>query len=127
MKNERLKTIVYWVTTVLGPASFAIGGFVHISHGEQAIEVISHLGYPLYFASILGLWEILGAIAIVIPRFPRLKEWAYAGFVLMLTSAAVSHALSGDSLATIVQPLVYLALVIASWALRSPSRKLKAN
>ena len=83
-----------------------------------------HLGYPLYFASILGVWKLLGAIAIVVPGFPRLKEWAYAGFCFDLTAAALSHAAVGDTTGDIVAPLVFLALVFASWALRPASRTL---
>ena len=72
----------------------------------------------------LGTWKLLGAIAIVVPGFPRLKEWAYAGFFFDLTAAAVSRAAVGDSAADVVAPLVFLALVIASWALRPASRTL---
>ncbi|MCR8630464.1 DoxX family protein [Paenibacillus radicis (ex Xue et al. 2023)] len=127
MKTNRIKTIAYWVTTLLGPASFVIGGFLFFTHGEQQVEVMNHLGYPPYLLTILGLWKLLGVIAIVIPRLPRLKEWAYAGFFFELTGAAASHAFSGDSLALISQPVVFLALVIASWALRPPSRKLSGR
>jgi uncharacterized membrane protein YphA (DoxX/SURF4 family) len=81
----------------------------------------------IYFATILGIWKLLGAIVIVIPRFPRLKEWAYAGFFFDLTGAAASHAFSGDGPALIAQPLLFLALVIPWWALRPSSRKLMAQ
>jgi len=83
-----------------------------------------HLGYPLYFASILGFWKLAGAIAIVAPGFPRLKEWAYAGFFFNLTAAAASQAAVGGSAADVIAPLVFLALVMASWALRPSSRTL---
>ena len=124
MKNERIKNIAYWVTTIFGPASFVIGGVLNLTQAEQVVSVLNHLGYPAYFASILGLWKLLGAIAVVIPGFPRLKEWAYAGFFFDLTAAAVSRAAVGDSTADIVAPLVFLALVLASWALRPASRRL---
>jgi uncharacterized membrane protein YphA (DoxX/SURF4 family) len=71
-------------------------------------------------------WKLLGAIAVVIPRFPRLKEWAYAGFFFDLTSAAASRAFVGDSIADIVAPLGFLVLVAASWALRPESRTLES-
>lgn len=124
MDNKRIKTIAYWVTTILGPASFVIGGFLFTTHGAQQAEQLSHLGFPPYMLTVLGIWKLLGVIAIVIPRFPRLKEWAYAGFFFDLTGAAASHIFSGDGLAVAAQPLVFLALVIASWALRPPGRKL---
>jgi hypothetical protein len=124
MNKERIKNIAYWVTTILGPASFVIGGTLFLMRKEQAVATLAHLGYPSYVASILGVWKLLGAIAIVIPRFPRLKEWAYAGFCFDLTGAAVSRAIVGDSVVDIAAPLVFLALVVASWALRPASRKL---
>jgi uncharacterized membrane protein YphA (DoxX/SURF4 family) len=122
----RMTTIAYWITTIFGPASFVIGGFLFVTHGEEQVMQLSHLGYPSYLLTILGVCKLLGAIVIVIPRFPRLKEWAYAGFFFDLAGAAASYALAGDGPALIAQPLVFLALVIASWALRPPSRKLTA-
>jgi hypothetical protein len=76
--------------------------------------------------STLGVWKVLGAIVIVVPRLPRLKEWAYAGFVFDLTAAAFSRAAVGDSAADILAPLGFLALVLASWALGPASRTLAA-
>ena len=124
MTRERIKTIAYWVTTILGPASFVIGGSLFLLHKEQAVATLAHLGYPAYFVNILGLWKFLGAIAIVIPGYPRLKEWAYAGFFFDLTSAALSRAFVHDGWGDIAAPLVFLALVAASWALRPANRKL---
>jgi len=127
MKNQQIKSLAYWLTTIFGPASFVIGGVLHLAQTEQVVSTLNHLGYPAYFASILGVWKLLGAIVIVVPRFPRLKEWAYAGFFFDLTAAAVSRAAVGDSAADIVAPLGFLALVIASWALRPASRTLAAT
>lgn len=126
MKKEQIKNIAYWLTTILGPASFVIGGVLNLTQTEQVVSTLNHLGYPAYFASILGIWKLLGAIAVVVPGFPRLKEWAYAGFFFDLTAAAVSHAAVGGSAADIVAPLVFLGLVLASWALRPASRTLTA-
>jgi uncharacterized membrane protein YphA (DoxX/SURF4 family) len=123
MKNQRIKTIAYWITTILGPASFVIGGVMQIVRPPEVAATLTHLGYPLYFGTILGVWKILGAIAVVIPRFPRLKEWAYAGFFFDLTAAAATRAFVGDSAGDIIGPLIFLALVVASWALRPASRK----
>jgi uncharacterized membrane protein YphA (DoxX/SURF4 family) len=127
MTKEKARTIAYWVTTILGPTSFVIGGVINLMQTEQAVATLHHLGYPSYFASILGLGKLLGAIVITIPRLPRLKEWAYAGFFIDLTAAAISRAAVGDSVADIVAPLGFLALVLASWALRPASRKLAAT
>ena len=124
MNRTHLKTIAFWAATILGPASFIIGGVLSFRTDPQMMEGLHHLGYPAYFPMILGAWKILGAIAIVAPGLPRLKEWAYAGFFFDLTGAAASHAFSGDATADIVAPLAFLALVLASWALRPDSRRL---
>lgn len=123
-RKDRSKNIAYWITTVLGPISFVIGGFLHLTHNPQVIDRLTHLGYPAYFASILGFWKLAGAIVIAIPRLPLLKEWAYAGFFFVLTGAIASHAFQGERIA-VLAPLLFLILCIASWALRPASRKLK--
>jgi hypothetical protein len=123
---KRSNHIAYWVTTGLTAAAFAMGGLVDLARGADVVAGMQHLGYPLYFASILGVWKVLGALALVAPGTARLKEWAYAGMFFDLTGAAVSHASSGDPAAKILTPLVILALVAASWALRPASRKLVA-
>jgi uncharacterized membrane protein YphA (DoxX/SURF4 family) len=118
------KTYAFWIATLLGPASFVIGGYLHLVRDPQVMATLAHLGYPPYFATILGVWKLLGAIAIVVPGLPRLKEWAYAGFFFDLTGAAATRAFVGDSAVDIAAPLLFLALVAASWALRPASRTL---
>jgi uncharacterized membrane protein YphA (DoxX/SURF4 family) len=122
--HERLKVIAYWATTILGPASFVIGGTLFLSHSEQQVATLTQLGYPSYVLYILGVWKLLGVIAILVPGFPRLKEWAYAGFFFDLTGASASQAFAGQDAVQIVAPLGFLALVLASWALRPRSRRL---
>lgn len=126
MKKTSIKTAAYWITTVLGPTSFVIGGVLSLRQSPDVLAGMQHLGYPLYFATLLGAWKLLGAIAITAPGLPRVKEWAYAGFCFDLTAAAISHAAVGDSTGDIAAPLVFLALVAASWALRPASRRLGA-
>jgi hypothetical protein len=82
MKNKKVKNIAYWLTTVFGPASFVIGGTLSLMGGDQVVTTLQHLGYPAYFGMILG------SLVIAAPGLPRLKEWAYAGFVFDLTAAA---------------------------------------
>ncbi len=125
--STRARTIAFWVTTIFGPASFVIGGYLHLTRDPQVMATLAHLGYPVYFATIMGVWKLLGAIAIVVPGMPRLKEWAYAGFFFDLTGAAATRAFVGDGAADILAPLVFLALVAASWALRPASRTLSFN
>jgi uncharacterized membrane protein YphA (DoxX/SURF4 family) len=123
MKKQILKSVAYWLTTILGPTSFVIGGVLGIRQSPDVVASIHHLGYPVYFATLLSVWKLLGALAITAPGLPRLKEWAYAGFVFDLTGAAVSHAAVGDSTGDVLAPLVFLILVAASWALRPESRR----
>ena len=119
-------TIGYWATTGLLALAFAAGGLADLSMSPQVIEGMTHLGYPAYFAAILGVWKVLAPIALLAPRFPRLKEWAYAGIVFDLTGAAASHAAMHDGAGKVITPLVLLALAAASWALRPEGRVLKA-
>jgi len=119
-----MKTKAYWAATILGPASFVIGGYLHLTRDPQVMTTLAHLGYPPYFATIMGVWKLLGAIAIVAPGLPRLKEWAYAGFFFDLTGAAATRAFVGDGVADIIAPLAFLALVAASWALQPARRDL---
>ena len=124
MISTKAETIGYWVTTGLVALAFGLGGLADLSRAPNVLAGMSHLGYPLYFAAILGAWKALGAVAVLLPRFPRLKEWAYAGMFFDLTGAAVSHASSGDPVGNVVTPLILLGLVAASWALRPESRSL---
>ena len=126
-QQEKLRVIAYWVTTILGPASFVIGGILFLSHGQQQVATLAHLGYPPYLLNILGFWKLLAVIAVLVPGFPLLKEWAYAGFFFELTGAAASHGFVGDDVGQILAPLFFLALVMASWALRPASRRLASG
>src|SRR5215467_670000 len=92
----RSRTIAYWVTTALVAAELAVGGVWDIMRIPYVRTVIEHLGYPSYFLVILGLWKVLGAAALLVPRFPRLKEWAYAGTFFNYTGALASHLAVGD-------------------------------
>lgn len=114
----------YWTATGLVAAAMAFGGFADVTHAPPVMEGMRSLGYPDYFATILGIWKALGAVALLAPRFPRLKEWAYAGIVFDLTGAALSHAAVDDPAGKVVAPLVLLGLTLASWALRPASRRL---
>ena len=85
---------------------------------------LDHLGYPLYFAYVTGVWHVGGAAAIVAPGFARLKEWAYAGAFFTWSGAVASHLLAGDGVEVWLPPLVFLMFGIASWAVRPPDRPL---
>jgi len=95
-----------------------------VQHVPQVMVVMRHLGYPPYFTTILGIWKVLGALALVVPLFPRLKEWAYAGLTFELTGAAASHAMRADGIGNIAVPLIFAAIALVSWALRPQDRML---
>jgi DoxX-like family len=88
------------------------------------IGIIRHLGYPPYLMSILGVWYFFAGIALLVPRFPLVKEWAYAGLMFNYTGAAVSHLVVGDGAGALAGPIFFGALVVISWAHRPPSRRL---
>jgi hypothetical protein len=116
------KTIGYWIITGLVALAFLGGGLADLSGAPSITATMSHLGYPAYLAQILGTWKVLAVLALLAPGFPRLKEWAYAGMFFDLSGAALSHGITGDGAAAVMTPLVLIALVVASWALRPASR-----
>jgi len=123
--SSRSHIIAYWVTTALVVSELALGGVWDILRVPHVRGLIERLGYPLYFLVILGIWKLLGAVALVIPRFPRLKEWAYAGVFFDLTGAVSSQLASGlIDAGTMAYPIVMTGVAVASWALRPPSRRL---
>jgi hypothetical protein len=113
----------YWFATGVVAFIFALGGALDLAHAPPAVAGMLALGYPPYVATILGVWKLLGAAALLAPRFPLLKEWAYAGIVFDLTGAAFSHASVGDPASKVAIPLVLLGVAFVSWALRPESRK----
>ena len=126
--SGKAKTIVYWTMTSLVAFFIGPGGATQIwQYYANPHGVVPQLGYPLYFFGILGFWKVLGAIAILVPRFPRLKEWAYAGIFFDLTGAAASCAAVGGYGAYafhVIAPLIITGFLAASWALRPESRKI---
>ena len=126
--GSRYRIIAYWVTTTLVVFELALGGVWDILRVPQVRGLIERLGYPQYFLVILGIWKLLGAVALVIPRFPRLKEWAYAGVLFDLTGAVASLLARGlMDAGTIAYPIVMTGIAIASWSLRPPSRRLSSD
>jgi len=128
--TSKARSIVYWTMTILVAFPIGSGGVSQVwQYYADPHGVVPVLGYPMYFFAILGGWKALGAIAILVPRFPRLKEWAYAGIFFDLTGAAASCAMSGGYGAYgfhVIAPLIITGFMLASWALRPPSRTLGA-
>ncbi len=122
------KVIGYWVTTAIIEFELLVGGITDLVHGRAllvlgppVVDILAQLGYPVYLLTILGIWKILGAIALVVPRFPRLKEWAYAGVFFEMTGAAASWIATGDNTGQFIAPLIFAVFAMASWALRPPA------
>lgn len=120
-----VRSIAYWLFTVVVSFELAARTLWDLLRIEYVRVVLVHLGYPLYLLIILGVWRTPGALALLIPRFPRVKEWAYAGAFFDYTGAAASHFLAGDRAGQWAGPLIFAAFTLVSWALRPASRRLR--
>ncbi|HTF24906.1 MAG TPA: DoxX family protein [Candidatus Limnocylindria bacterium] len=123
--------IIYWISTIWLALGMLATGTLQLfkAKAEGAVAPpgvygITHLGYPVYFLTILGVWKILGVVALLIPKFPLLKEWAYAGFFFAMSGAVFSHIASGDSMTQNVPALLLLILTVISWYFRPADRKI---
>lgn len=124
MKNEKTRAIIYWIATGLLAFGMLLGGIGQLSRAKFNVDGITHLGYPLYVLSIIGSWKILGVVAILMPKFPLIKEWAYAGFFFVLSGAVISHLACGDGAAGAAPSFVFACLTLVSRHFRFADRKL---
>jgi hypothetical protein len=122
---ERTRAIAYWTFTLIVALELVAGSLWNLLQIEWVRVVLTDLGYPLYLLYILGVWKLAGAVVLLVPRFQRLKEWAYAGAVFDFSGAAASHWLAGDRPGKWALPLSFTAAVLASWVLRPPDRRLE--
>ena len=119
--------IIYWIATIwlcLGMVATGAGQLLNAKDGQGGVDMITHLGYPLFLLTLLGVWKMLGVIAMLIPKFPLLKEWAYAGFFFVMTGAMFSHIASGDPVTALFPSLLLLVLAAVSWYSRPAERKI---
>lgn len=121
---EKRNKIIYWIVTIFLSIGMLAGGIQQMLQIGGYNEIITKLNYPLYVLSILGVWKILGVIAILIPKFPLLKEWAYAGFFFAMSGAAISHFAVGQSFTEALPALILLIVTILSWYFRPSDRKI---
>ena len=121
---SKRNTIIYWIATLWLSLGMVSTGLVQILGIQEETEMMTHLGYPSYFTRLLGSWKLLGVIAVLVPRFPLVKEWAYAGFFFAMTGAVVSHLVSGDGATEFIGPSLLIVLTITSWYFRPQERKL---
>jgi len=119
----KMKATAYWAATILFALALLADGLAQVA-SPRKIQSIVEMGYPHYFVTILGILNVLGAITLVVPGLPRLKEWAYAGFFFEMTGAAASHIAHHDDTSHVVTTLALAAVALISWGLRPSGRVL---
>lgn len=125
-RRANVRAAGYWTATVAVAAELAVGGVWDIARIPYVGDLVAHLGYPSYFLVLLGIWKVLGAIALLVPGRALVKEWAYAGAFFTYTGAAFSHLATGYALGELWVLAVMTALTVLSWALRPAGRRTRA-
>lgn len=115
--------IIYWIATIWLAFGMVVTGGFQLAHTEQEIDLMNRIGYPVYFLTLIGIWKMLGAIAILVPRFGLLKEWAYAGFFFAMSGAIFSHVAAGSAPVEMVGPALLITLTVTSWYFRPAEKK----
>jgi hypothetical protein len=123
---KKRNKIIYWVATIWLALGMTSTGIVQLIKMEEEITNFTNLGYPLYLMTLLGTSKLLGAVAILIPKYPLLKEWAYAGFFFVMSGAVISHFAVKDQAVTLFGPILLLILTVTSWYLRPAERKVSS-
>ena len=116
--------IIYWIATLWLALGMVATGIVQLLKMKEEVAKMTLLGYPIYFLTILGIWKMLGVIAVLIPKFPLLKEWAYAGFFFAMSGAVFSHVASGSGAKDFFGPTLLIILTVVSWYFRPADRKI---
>jgi len=116
--------IIYWIATIWLALGMTVPGIVQLIHMKEEVDMMTHLGYPVYFLTIIGSWKILGVIAVLVPKFPLVKEWAYAGFFFVMTGAVFSHIAVGDDGKEFFGPILLIVLTVVSWYFRPADRRM---
>ena len=120
---KKSNKIIYWIATIWLSLGMVSTGIVQLIQMDEEVKKMTELGYPLYFLTIIGVWKLLGVIAVLIPKYPMVKEWAYAGFFFLMTGAVFSHLAVGDNAVEYFGPTLLLILTVVSWSLRPSERK----
>jgi hypothetical protein len=120
---EKRNKIIYWIATIWLALGMTSTGIVQLMQVKEEAEMFARLGYPSYLMTILGAWKILGVIAVLVPKFPLVKEWAYAGFFFTMSGAIVSHLVCADPAKEFFGPVLLIVLTSVSWYFRPESRK----
>jgi hypothetical protein len=123
---EKRNVILYWVFTALVSFGMLFSGMAQVISVPEMAEIAVSLGYPLYFFKIIGVWKVLAVVAILVPGFPLIKEWAYAGLFFVMTGAFVSHLASGHTYTELLGPVFQTLFIVGSWYFRPANRRLTA-
>jgi hypothetical protein len=118
--------MIYWIATIWLALGMLSTGIVQLIQMKEEVDMITHLDYPLYILTILGIWKMLGVVAVLIPKFPLLKEWTYAGFFFAMSGAVFSHLACGDGAKALFGPILLLILTVVSWYFRPADRKISS-
>src|SRR6188768_3445060 len=110
MKPKTIKAL-YWVFTIFFALLMLMDGYGGITRQQAGIDVMNHLGYPIYALTIFGVAKVLGAIAILQTRYRIIKEWAFAGFTFNFIGAFASRFLAGDGGAELIFPIIALGIM----------------
>ncbi|MTI89462.1 MAG: DoxX family protein [Balneolaceae bacterium] len=131
MTTTKRNKIIYWIATLWLALGMTSTGIVQLLRMEAEGAVappgvygIEYLGYPVYFLTVLGVWKLLGVVAVLVPKFPLVKEWAYAGFFFLMTGAIFSHIAVADPVIELLPSLLLLTLTVISWYFRPADRKI---
>ena len=116
------RNIAYWGATGLVAIVPLLAAFAYLTAAPQAIENFRHVGYPQQLRVLLGIAKLAGAIVLLLPRLPTLKEWAYAGFTFMWIAATVAHYLAGDK-PLFLLPMALIGALAVSYVTRPASRR----
>jgi hypothetical protein len=116
--------IIYWVFTAWLALGMTSTGIVQLIRTPEEVDLMTRLGYPVYFLIIIGVWKLLAAVAILVPKFPLVKEWAYAGMFFNMSGALFSHMVVGSVMVEYIPPILMLTLIFMSWYFRPASRTL---
>jgi uncharacterized membrane protein YphA (DoxX/SURF4 family) len=122
-RSSKRDRIIYWVATLWLALGMVSTGMVQVLKTKEETEMFTRLGYPFYLLTIIGVWKMLGVIAVLVPKFPLVKEWAYAGFFFVMSGAVISHLAVNDAPKELFGPILLIVLTVVSWYFRPADRK----
>lgn len=126
VSENKNNVIVYWIFNGIICGLLSVMAFMELSHDPEVVQSLNRLGYPIYILYIVGPAKLLGVLVLLVPRFPRLKEWAYAGFAILFIAGFLSHFFMGDGIDKLAPALVALTILFIGYYCRPANRKLSA-